>query len=186
MKDFITYLKDKYGYSDYEIKLLEYYIKSLLYDLCKLIPIGIFFFAFGYFTEYLIAVLTLFLIRSSLGGLHFKRYFSCLVFTTAFFITGILMLPTIYLNTALMLLFLLICMIITNFIGPIVSCYRETPSGLLIRKCKKKSTIIIFIYCLLIFITPDNHYLTIGFWVIILQTLQLVFAYIKHREGVKL
>ena len=85
-----------------------------------------------------------------------------------------------------MLIFLLICMIISNFIGPIVSCYRETPTGLLIKKCKKKSTIIIFIYCLLIFIIPDNNYLVIGFWVIMLQTLQLLFAYIKTRREVKM
>ena len=180
MIDFITYLKDTYNYSDYDIQLLKYYFKSILYDLSKLIPLGIFFFTFGYVLEYLVAVVILFLVRTSTGGLHFKRYISCLAFTAGFFIMSIIILSKINLNDSLMLIFLLICMIITNYIGPIVSCYRETPSGLLIRKSKRNTTSIIFIYCILIFIIPNNHYITIGFWVIILQTLQLLFAYIRN------
>lgn len=172
------YLKDTYNYSDYDIQLFKYYIKCILFDLSKLIPLGIFFFAFGYALEYLVAVIVLFLIRTSTGGLHFKRYMSCLTFTAVFFITGIIILPNMSINNCIMLISLLFCMIITNYIGPIVSCYRETPSRLLIRKSKRNSSIIIFLYCILVFIIPNNHYITIGFWVIILQTLQLSFAYV--------
>ena len=177
MNDFITYLKDTYNYSDYDIKLFKYYIRCILYDLSKLIPLGILFFLFGYTIEYLFAATILFLVRTSTGGLHFKHYSSCLAFTTVFFVLGIIILPYITVNNSLMLILLLICIIITNYIGPIVSCYRETPSGLLIQKSKKNTSIIIFIYCILVFIIPNNHYITIGFWVIILQTLQLSFAY---------
>jgi len=182
LNDFITYLKNTYNYSNYDIQLLKYYFKSLLYDLSKLIPLGIFFFVLGYTSEYLMATVILFLVRTSTGGLHFKRYISCLTFTAGFFIMSIIMLPKLYPDNSLMLILLLICMIITNYIGPIVSCYRESPSSLLIRKSKRNTVIIIFIYCILIFIIPNNHYLSIGFWVIILQTLQLLFAYINTKR----
>jgi len=178
MNDFLAYLRTTYNYSDYDIRLFKYYIKCILYDLSKLIPLGLFFFALGHALEYVIAVIILLLVRTSTGGLHFKRYISCFTFTAIFFVTSIIILPKIDINSNLMLILLLICMIITNYIGPIVSCYRETPSGILIRKSKRNSTIIIFIYCILLFIIPNNHYITIGFWVIILQTLQLSFAYI--------
>ncbi len=183
MDEFITYLKDTYNYSDYDIQLFKYYFKSILYDLSKLIPLGLFFFVMGYTLEYLVAVIVLFSVRTSTGGLHFKHYISCLAFTAAFFIVSIILLSKISVNNILMLALLLICMVITNHIGPIVSCYRETPSGLLIRKSKRNTTIIIFIYCILTFIIPDNQYITVGFWVIILQTLQLMFAYaLKMRR----
>lgn len=172
------YLKDTYNYSDYDIQLFKYYIKCILFDLSKLIPLAIFFAVFGYALEYLVAVIVLFLVRTSTGGLHFKHYISCLTFTAVFFIIGIIILPDICTNSSLMLISLLLCMIITNYIGPIVSCYRETPSGLLIKKSKRNVSIIIFLYCILVFIIPNNHYITIGFWVIILQTLQLSFAYV--------
>jgi len=180
--DFIIYLKETYNYTDYDIELLKYYIKSILYDISKLIPLCIFFFVCGYFTECIVAVVMLFLVRSSTGGLHFKHYFSCFMFTCVFLILSIIVLPMLPITDSIMLISLFICMLITNYTGPIVSCYRETPSGLLIRKCKKNTSIIIFIFGLLIFIMPQNKHITIGFWVIILQTSQLLFAYIKTKR----
>lgn len=182
MNEFIGYLKETYNFTDYDIELLKYYIKSTAYDLCKLIPLGIFFCCLGYFADYIAAVIVLFLARTPTGGIHFKKYISCLTFTAAFFIMSIIILPTIKIDTIIMLLLLLICIIITNYIGPIVSCYRELPSGMLIRRSKRNITIIIFIYSILVFIIPYNHYISIGFWVIILQTLQLMFAYIIKRR----
>lgn len=182
MNDFITYLKNKYGYSDYEIKLLGYYLKSLFFELSKFVLIGILFLFWGQFLEYLFAVAILLLIRTSLGGLHFKTYLGCFSFTLLFFITGAVLLPKICVNKIFMLIALFICIVINNLIGPITSCFRPTPNGALIKKCKKNATIHTFIYCLLIFIFPRNHYISIGFWVIVLQTIQLLFAYSLKRR----
>lgn len=178
MSDFLLYLKNGRGYTDYDIKLLKYFFKAMFYEVTKFIMMGVFFFFLGYLYEYLFGVTILLIIRTSSGGLHFKTYIGCFVFTILFFLTSVVLLPLINVPQWLMMTYLLICMVLTNYIGPITSCFRPAPDGVLIRKSKKNSTLMIFLYCLLVFIIPENPYISVGFWIIILQTVQLTFAHI--------
>ena len=72
------YLKNNYGYSDFQIGQIRYTIISILSDVSKLIIMGIFFILTDYFFQYLAAIATLLVLRTCTGGLHFKHYFSCL------------------------------------------------------------------------------------------------------------
>ncbi len=182
MNRFLNYLQRELGYSNYQIQLIKYFFKALLCESSKFILMGIFFYTIDFLLEYLIAIMVLMTVRTSLGGLHFKTYAGCFAFTVVFLILCVLYLPTININKVFMLIALLLCIIITNYIGPITSCYRRTPTGIMIKNSKRNASISIFFYCLLIFIIPSNQYLTIGFWVIIAQTFQLSIAFITNKR----
>lgn len=80
------YLKNNYGYSDFQIGQIRYTIISILSDVSKLIIMGIFFILTDYFFQYLAAIATLLVLRTCTGGLHFKHYFSCLALSFFSFI----------------------------------------------------------------------------------------------------
>ena len=57
------YLKNNYGYSDFQIGQIRYTIISILSDVSKLIIMGIFFILTDYFFQYLPAIATLLVLR---------------------------------------------------------------------------------------------------------------------------
>ena len=91
------YLKNNYGYSDFQIGQIRYTIISILSDVSKLIIMGIFFILTDYFFQYLAAIATLLVLRTCTGGLHFKHYFSCLALSFFLLYIGICQLPKILL-----------------------------------------------------------------------------------------
>ena len=185
MNKFLTYVQKELNYSDYQIALLRYFFEATFYDFSKLIILGFFFGFIGYTFEYFVAVITLMLLRTSVGGLHFNTYSKCFAFTFAFLILGVIFLPLVTVGKLTMLIALFVCVVITNIIGPITSSYRKTPTGVLIQNSKRKASHFIFFYCLLVFIIPLNKYIITGFWVIILQTLQLAVAFILKSSRCK-
>ena len=54
-------------------------------------------------------------------------------------------------------------------------------SDRLVKRVKVQAFLIIFIYLTLTYIVPENPYITVGFWVIILHTMQLVTARILKK-----
>jgi len=61
------YLKNNYGYSDFQIGQIRYTIISILSDVSKLIIMGIFFILTDYFFQYLAAIATLLVLRTCTG-----------------------------------------------------------------------------------------------------------------------
>ena len=66
--------------------------------------------------------------------------------------------------------------------APIVSSYRPIPNGIQIRKAKRQAFHIITIYALIMYIVPPNQYIITGFWIIMLQSFQLLAAKIVRKE----
>ena len=106
------YLKNNYGYSDFQIGQIRYTIISILSDVSKLIIMGIFFILTDYFFQYLAAIATLLVLRTCTGGLHFKHYFSCLALSFFLLYIGICQLPKILLPRPLYFILLLLCILI--------------------------------------------------------------------------
>ena len=106
------YLKNNYGYSDFQIGQIRYTIISILSDVSKLIIMGIFFILTDYFFQYLAAIATLLVLRTCTGGLHFKHYFSCLALSFFLLYIGICQLPKILLPRPLYFVLLLLCILI--------------------------------------------------------------------------
>lgn len=128
------YLKNNYGYSDFQIGQIRYTIISILSDVSKLIIMGIFFILTDYFFQYLAAIATLLVLRTCTGGLHFKHYFSCLALSFFLLYIGICQLPKILLPRPLYFVLLLLCILINYLFAPIVSSYRPIPNGIQIQK----------------------------------------------------
>ncbi len=181
MKLIVNYLKEEFHYTDYQIGQLRYFFEMLWSEFSKLLIICIVFSYIGYVYEFIFAVIILLSIRTVTGGLHFRTYLSCFCFTFLFFCLAVLFLPQLKLRKLYKLISLFICIIINYRIGPIVSSKRKEPNEKLRNKSKKSAFRIIFIYLLILFIVPENRFLTVGFWVIILQTLQLLWAW-SHKK----
>lgn len=180
MKSFKTFLQTNYHYTDYQIKVMEYFIKTCLSEISKFIFMGIFFACFSAFPYYLYATLILWVLRFCSGGLHCKTYLGCLLFSHTYLCLCILVLPRLYLSMILELILLFMCIVISYFIAPVPSIYRQhiTP----IRRKQYRTCLIIFllIHFILTFIFPQNPYLSVGFWVIMIHIIQLITAYAKE------
>lgn len=172
-------LKEKYQLSNYQIAQIAFLFKTLFSELSKMIIMGILF--HNQLTLYLFGLFIMLFLRCSTGGLHFYTYWGCLACSIIYVGLALLVLPPIMLPFYLKLLLLLICIFICNFVGPVVSKYRPTPSKELYTRGKNTTCMFIFIYSVVLYIIPENEHLTVGFWIIILHSLQLIVAKIRKK-----
>lgn len=169
-----NYIQKNFGYSNYEIAQLRYCFKVYAAELSKIFIIGAFF--FNNIPVYLWTLLIFRTMRQATGGLHMKSYISCLFVSWLFFILSINILPNLYLPRLVQLIILLICILLSHHIGPVVSRIHVPLSEEAISKAKLRLITTILIYMLLLFIFPESIYITAGFWIIVLNTLQLIVA----------
>ena len=78
-------------------------------------------------------------------------------------------------------------MIINYYIGPIASPFRPSPNSVLLKSCRNLGFIIIFTYILFVSIFQNIEalelYIQVGFWTILLHTIQLIIAKITRKRG---
>lgn len=177
-----TLLSDEFKFTNYQIKVIRYRVLSLLAETSKTLIMGTFFYYLGYLPEFLFAVLVLLILRTCTGGLHMKHYASCLFVTTAGLYTAICILPLIPVITLVQLLLLLLCLAGNMYAAPVVSCYRPEPDGISIKKSKIQATGIICTYAAILYVIPEHPLITVGFWIIILQSAQLIVAKILKES----
>lgn len=179
MKLIKKHIKDTYHLSNYQIAQLAFLVKTLGSELSKLLIMGILF--HNRLSLYIFALLVMFWLRCSTGGLHFYTYTGCLIASTLYLGLALVSLPYIKLRRSIQILLLLGCIIICYIIGPITSKYRPTPTLKYLHKWRMTACIFIFFYTLVMYIMPENNYLTVGFWIIILHSLQLFAAKIQMK-----
>ncbi len=175
------FLKKQYQFSDYQIAQLHFTFKSVGSELSKLLLMAIFF--HDDLGRYVFAVMVMLLLRTATGGLHCKKYITCLLVSFSYMFLALMVLPLIEINKVLQLIFLFICMISTYYIGPVTSKVHRPLSEKNIKRVKLQAFVIIFIYLTLTYIMPENPYMVAGFWVVILNTLQLAAAKILKKKG---
>lgn len=181
-------LKTTYNYSNYELALVKYTLLSIASELSKMMLLCIFYLLLGQFSYFIIFVLLLSLLRFHSGGFHCKHYITCLLLTFIISYLAIIILPSIGTPDSLIMEgTIIICLIINYLIGPIASPLRPTPNSLLLKHCQNNSFIIIFIFFFIVSIFNSYQaiypYLLVGFWTIILHTLQMIFAKILMIKG---
>lgn len=170
----LVLIQKKYGFTDFQIAQLRYFFLTVFGELSKLIIMGFLFREkIGLFIW---AVFILRLTRSASGGLHCKTYWGCFFLSLLYMFSAIELLPLVPVNKFQQMSGLLICIVLSHHIGPITSALHPVLSDEISLKLKNKLIIVIFIFYLLLFIMPQNPYMTVGFWVIILNTLQLTVA----------
>lgn len=171
-----NYLHNTLGFTNYEIAQMRYFVCSILSEASKLILIGAFFLVINKFLLYIVATLTLCCLRVCTGGLHFKHYLSCLAMSFAIFFIDICVLSDYMFIKPVQLLLLCICIVINYTCAPVVSIFRPIPDGIRIHRAKRQSFWLITTYCIILFILPANSYINVGFWMIILQSIELLAA----------
>ena len=179
-------IQNMYGYSDYEMALIKYSVTAMLSEVSKIVILSIFYLSIGKFDLFVAFSILLIFLRINGGGYHCKHYVTCLMLSFFISICATIILPFIFIpNHILMLIFLTICLYITYYVGPIPSPFRPTPSSILIKQCNIRCFLVISLFIIVVSIFNTNTvikpYLIVGFWTIILHTLQLIIAKILRK-----
>jgi len=166
-----------------EERFFIFRLKCLLYDLSKLAMFLIFFGLLHKLDYFLLAYAIMFPLRQVSGGLHFKHYTSCLVFSFIFFAADILLLMPMKLPIVAVCAIFPICAAVVYAIGPIQAPTRPPLAEEEIAKRKKKALLATAYAALITAILYQTKFGSIAYWTIILQTLQLIIAFIKKKGG---
>lgn len=178
------FLKEQYEFSDYQIAQLKYLFKTIAAEFSKLAIMAFLF--RDKLGLYLFAVSIMLLLRTSTGGLHCKTYWGCFGVSLGYMILSIEILPLITVNKLLQLILLFVCMLLNYFIGPVTSEVRRPLQEQVIKRVRIQAFLIIFFYLTITYILPETAYVTAGFWVVILHTVQLIAAKALKKGKIKI
>lgn len=179
MEQIKQHMRDAYHLSNYQIAQVFFLFKTIASELSKMLIMGLLF--HNNLKLYLFALFIMLFLRCTMGGLHFYTYIGCLTVSTLYLWLAIYALPPVKLIAYMQIIALLLCIVVCNCIGPQTSKYRPDSCKEIFGQCKRFITIFIFLYTLILYIMPENKYLYVGFWVIILHSLQLVIAKMRKK-----
>lgn len=195
MEYLLNKVQSEYGFSDYQIKLLRYSFTGILYDVSKTLIFLVFFIAIDKLPEFIFAVVPLILLRTRTGGIHLRKYWTCFLASFIYLYTVINILPVmVTVHPLVIYLILLLCAILDYVIGPATmkerTCSQDefilNKKKELTKKAKIQSFQVVFLVAVLFYIFPDNRYLIVSFWTVVLHTLQLsitkLLKEVKHHE----
>lgn len=176
-----TYLKENYHVSNYQIAQIEFLFKTLFSELSKMLVMGILF--YQYLDLYLFALCIMLYLRTTTGGLHFYTYIGCLTVSILYIGTAIVLLPNVVppLPSCVQIAALLASILVCHFTGPVTSKYRPELSRQQFCHFRDITCRGIFVYALILYVIPENRFLQVGFWIIILHSLQLLAAKIRKK-----
>ena len=179
--------KQTYGYTNYEIALIKYVIHSIISEFSKLLLLGFFYYSIGKLNMLIASFFLLLLLRFNGGGFHYKHYLSCLTVTFIISLLSISVFPLIQIpNYSIVIPVLILCMITNYKIGPFASPFRPSPNMYLLKSCKNNGFVITLIFIIIVSIFNTNKfiqpYLIVGFWTVVLHTIQMIIAKIFRKE----
>lgn len=174
MKFLSLYINE--SFSTTEIEKLKYLKLSFLYESSKFLVMLFLFSLLGYMNEYLASTAILLTIRNFYGGIHLKHYISCFSFTLFFFMCVVYFSETITLNHAIQQGIIFFALIVSAIIGPVTSTNRPSLPDRQKGIYNLCGTIFLFLYFLAFVLLKEFPYRNYCFWVITLQTLQLIVA----------
>ena len=175
----------KATFSPYEIQLLHYMYLCFFYEWSKFILMLVFFTLFHMQKDFIVEVIILLSIRNFFGGLHFKKYCSCFLFTFIFISSGLLLSRFYIIGSSFQIFILVVALLTSYFIKPIVSSNRTALSQKQQQIYHTCGMAILLLYLLLFITLKTFPYSNICFWIIVLQTLQLIVAKILTKGGEK-
>lgn len=168
------HLKDTF--TSYELELIRYFYLCILYDGSKFLILLIFFSIFHLGREFCMEILFLLSLRNFFGGLHFRHYTSCFAFTFIFSSAGLALSHLAILDNNCQIALFIIAIVIAITNKPVTSAGRPPLSPKQESSYHRCGMAVMLIY-FVIFLTIQNFpYRNLCFWVIILQTSQLLAA----------
>ncbi|NLL70630.1 MAG: accessory gene regulator B family protein [Epulopiscium sp.] len=170
------YFKNEFALSDVESAKLRYSLEILFNDLSKFLILFFLFSILGKKSDFIYSAIALLLIRPFTGGLHFKTYSGCLLFSILFFASSIALKNFLSL-TSIMISLLFISSIIAIFIfAPISNKDRPIYDDKKKKKFRFIGVIIALFHFSSFFLYKKNPYLMNSIWIIVLQSIQLLIA----------
>lgn len=166
-----------------EQKLFLFRFKCILYDMSKLILFAAFFAAIQKTNSFVFAFLIFFPIRQISGGLHFKHYLSCLMFSFVFMYLTVVVLAPVRLGLAVAIPVLAVCAAVVYLVGPIRPLSRPALSKQEFEEHRRRAFSIVCYEIVLILLFFDSALASAGYWTIILHTMQLIIAFILKKGG---
>lgn len=188
-ENYMDWLREETDYSIEEIELIRYGLTSIVMELSKFFIMLLLFAVTRNGMLYLFGVFILLILRSCSGGLHFSSYIGCLIFSICILYMGCIFLPSVFqLSDYTMLILLICCIFITFQTGPVVSKSRPNLTPLQVKESKRSSFKIILCYMIAVILFGESSFIQPGFWMIFLQTLQLLVSFllskIKQRRSI--
>ncbi len=165
-----------------DMRLLKYYYMCLLHEASKFVIMLFIFSRFHAGTEYLVAALTLCMLRHNMGGIHFRQYWSCFGFSLFFLASVIAMAEFCQVNLPVQIITISLCILMTFLTGPVQSGTRPAMDKKQFMRYRNNACVIMAV-CMVLFICMKSFtYRDLIYWVIVFQTLQLIVAKIYERR----
>lgn len=165
-----------------DMRMLKYYYMCLLHEASKFLIMLFIFSCFHAGTEYLVAALTLCMLRHNMGGIHFKQYWSCFGFSLVFLAGVIAMAEFCPVNLLVQVITTILCIASTFLIGPVQSSTRPAIDKKHFMRYRNNACIIMAVFMVLFICMKSFTYRNLIYWVIVFQTLQLIAAKIYERR----
>lgn len=190
MQYILDKIQKEYGFSDYQIKLLRFSFSGILYDVSKTLIFIVYFGIIGKLPEFLCALVPLVLLRTRTGGIHFRKYWTCFLFSFLYLCLVIHVLPgLISVHPLAVYPVLLICAIADYRVGPnslkervvIRDAVLKDEQNSRIKKAKIECFQVVLIVAILCFLFPGSRYLIVSFWTVVLHAVQLVIIKIMRE-----
>lgn len=170
---------------EYQKQLAKYLFQCIFSEGSKILIFSILFFTWGLFPEFLNALILLILLRTNGGGIHCKHYSSCFLLSFSMLFGNILLAHQLILPAPVMIALSLACMIPGYRMVPVPSANRPAVTRTVVLKSKRNTLLILLALSILICRFPDQLFIRIGFWAIILHITQLSIAVIIRKKGGK-
>lgn len=183
-------IQAKYELTDQQTRLLKYYLTVFFGETGKLLAIGCLF--LDRYPTYLWCVLLLAAIHTATGGAHCRTYLGCLAASSALFVVCIDILSFIELSLTCRIGLLAVCGIVNCYAGPVMTKERRSrfQNEEMLAKSAKRALlrILAVIICFIVYscFYPKTAVAKAGFWIILLDTIQLAAAKITNlirKEG---
>lgn len=164
---------------------LNYFFSCIIYEGSKILLFLLFFTRVQRLKGFLYSMIILLPLRIISGGLHFKHYTSCLAFSFGYFYLVNVPLSSMMPSYSIVLFVLCICILINYYIGPVTSDSRPLLSSEDIRKGRLHIVIATVYDTLLTALFYETALAPIGFWTIVLHSVQLIIAKLRKKRGEK-
>lgn len=171
------YFVNEFNLSPLDSVKLRYSIEVIFNDISKLIILSIIFSILNCASDFIYSVIALLSIRIFTGGLHFKTYFGCFLFTGIFFSTSILLKNNIPIESNDLILLFIFSLLTIFLFAPIPGENRPIYSSKRRLHFKLTGMTILTTHFVIAYLFTNKHpYIINSTWVFALQSIQLLMG----------
>ena len=155
VKKVIENLNNKVELSEVEKEKISYSLTAIFNDLSKLLILLIIFSFLGLFYNFLMISIFSIALRVTIGGFHFRKYWSCLLFTFAYYLI-IISINKFILNDMILIIIYIVAAFCIIWLAPMTSLERAAIRKTSIGTYKFIAFMILSLYFLIYIIKKDS------------------------------